>query len=173
MERDSLAIHEHVLGLPELQTAQSVFVYASAGSEVQTHKLIEDLLSQGKTIGVPRITDPKAGRMQATVIHSLQDLVPDPHLPKLLTPSTDEPLEGTPDVTLVPGLAFSPETGARLGMGGGYYDRYFDAAGNDAGFRIGLAFDEQLLNDIPVEVHDHPVHAIATPQRLYRISSEY
>ncbi|MBB6431732.1 5-formyltetrahydrofolate cyclo-ligase [Algisphaera agarilytica] len=171
-QRGSQAIHQTILNLPELGTAQSVFVYASAGSEVATHELIEALLVRGKTVAVPHITDPKAGRMQAVVIHALQDLVPDPHLPSLLTPQTGEPLGLAPDLTLLPGLAFSPETGVRLGMGGGYYDRFFDGPGHEGGLRVGLAFDEQLRDDLPVETHDYPVHAIATPRRLYRISAE-
>lgn len=164
-------VRRMVLLLPELQDSQSIFVYASAGSEVQTYALIEDLLALRKTVAVPHIIDAKHRQMQATVIRSPKALVPDPHYPDLLTPGKGEPLSGSPDLSLLPGLAFSPLTGTRLGMGGGYYDRFFGAL-RSGGFRVGLAFEQQLQDELPAEAHDHPVHAIVTPERVYRIIAQ-
>ena len=57
----------------------------------------------------------------------------------------------TPQVLLIPGLAFSLK-GERLGKGKGYYDKYLD---NFKGLKIGLAFNEQIFPSVPVEAHDH------------------
>lgn len=168
IEADSEAIQGHVLALPELVAAQSVFVYASSGNEVQTFGLIEDLLAAGKTVAVPRIVDAEAGGMEAVVIRTLDDLTPGPY--DIPAPQGEHLLDGPSDLALVPGLAFSPDTGVRLGMGGGYYDRYF-AAFPGPTFRVGLAFAQQLCADLPAEPHDAAVHAVVTPGGVRRVAS--
>ncbi len=68
------------------------------------------------------------------------------------------------DHFLCPGLGFAPD-GARLGRGKGYYDRALSAARTDA-FRTGAAFHEQLVDAIPAEPHDLPMHHLATPDGI-------
>ena len=69
-----------------------------------------------------------------------------------------------PDVILVPLIGFTAD-GRRLGQGGGHYDRWLAAhPGTPA---IGLAWDCQLVADLPHEPHDHPLAAVVTPTRLY------
>jgi len=63
------------------------------------------------------------------------------------------------DLILTPGLAFDRQTGARLGRGGGYYDRLLAQYGGET---IGICFREQVLDDLPVEKHDRRVGKIAT-----------
>ena len=70
----------------------------------------------------------------------------------------------TPDILFVPLLAFSDQ-GARLGQGGGHYDRWL--ADNPHTKAIGMAWDCQLLDQIPTEPHDMMLDAIVTPTRLY------
>lgn len=65
------------------------------------------------------------------------------------------------DVILVPGLAFAQSNGARLGRGGGFYDRLLSRPEVRAR-RIGIAFQMQLLPDIPYEAHDIRVPDIVT-----------
>lgn len=69
-----------------------------------------------------------------------------------------------PDVLFAPLLAFTDD-GARLGQGGGHYDRWLaDHPGVPA---IGLAWDVQRVDDLPREPHDRALHAVVTPTRLY------
>jgi 5-formyltetrahydrofolate cyclo-ligase len=69
-----------------------------------------------------------------------------------------------PDILFVPLVGFTAQ-GARLGQGGGHYDRWLaDHSGVAA---IGLAWDVQLVEELPVEAHDHPLVAVVTPTRLY------
>lgn len=69
-----------------------------------------------------------------------------------------------PDVLFVPLIGFTAR-GNRLGQGGGHYDRWL--AGHDGKTAIGLAWDVQLVEDLPEERHDHPLTAVVTPTRLY------
>lgn len=69
-----------------------------------------------------------------------------------------------PDILFVPLVGFSAQ-GARLGQGGGHYDRWL--ADHPDVPAIGLAWDIQLVDALPVEAHDHPLAAVVTPTRLY------
>ena len=59
------------------------------------------------------------------------------------------------DMIVVPLVAFD-RTGARLGYGGGCYDRYLPTV-SPAGHVIGIAFDEQRVDDVPTDAHDLPL----------------
>ena len=67
----------------------------------------------------------------------------------------------TPDWVLVPGLAFSPTLGTRLGRGGGFYDRYLSAAPSATQF-LGVCFECQLADPVPAGPHDLRVPRICT-----------
>ncbi len=69
-----------------------------------------------------------------------------------------------PDVLIVPLLGFTA-SGARLGQGGGHYDRWL--ADHPDTLAIGLAWDVQELPALPVEAHDRPLAAVVTPQRMF------
>ena len=73
------------------------------------------------------------------------------------------------DIILVPGLAFTRE-GARLGRGGGYYDRLLAQPACRAE-RIAVAFDVQLVDHIAVESHDQHIHQIITESGLIQTSA--
>jgi len=69
-----------------------------------------------------------------------------------------------PDVVFVPLIGFTSE-GARLGQGGGHYDRWLEA--HPTAIAIGMAWDCQLVDELPHEAHDRPLAAVVTPTRLY------
>src|SRR4029434_4879696 len=64
------------------------------------------------------------------------------------------------DLVLVPGAAFTAN-GDRLGRGGGFYDRLLSSPGFRA-FKVGVCFDRQVLDEVPVEAHDQRVHRVVT-----------
>lgn len=70
----------------------------------------------------------------------------------------------TPDLVVVPLLAFTAD-GHRLGQGGGHYDRWLDAHPHVPA--IGLAWDCQLAEELPLESHDRSLAAVVTPTRMY------
>lgn len=72
--------------------------------------------------------------------------------------------ELVPDVLFVPLVGFTSD-GDRLGQGGGHYDRWLEA--HPSAMPIGLAWDCQLVENMPREAHDRPLHAVVTPTRIY------
>ena len=89
-------------------------------------------------------------------------LVPSPWQ-RISQPAPDAP-EILPDILFVPLVGFTAQ-GDRLGQGGGHYDRWL--AANPAAVPIGLAWDCQLVDDLPRETHDRPLRAVVTPTRIY------
>lgn len=88
-------------------------------------------------------------------------LVPDPY--SALQPASDEPLL-MPDVMFCPLLGFTSQ-GGRIGYGAGFYDRWLEQ--NRPALAIGLAWDCQLNETIPLEPHDQPLDLIVTPTRVH------
>lgn len=76
--------------------------------------------------------------------------------------ATAEPV--TPDVLFVPLVGFTNAC-ARLGQGGGHYDRWL--AEHPGVLTIGLAWDVQLCDSLPIEPHDIALDAVITPTRIY------
>ena len=60
-------------------------------------------------------------------------------------------------------MAFEKE-GFRMGVGGGYYDRFLQAY---QGNTLSLAFQEQIVDDLPKEAHDIPVAKIITNEGIF------
>ena len=67
------------------------------------------------------------------------------------------------DVVLVPGIGFDPK-GGRLGRGGGYYDRFLSDSRPPV--VIGVAFDEQVVTQVPREPHDQMMSVVVTPTKI-------
>jgi 5-formyltetrahydrofolate cyclo-ligase len=74
-------------------------------------------------------------------------------------------------VVLVPGLIFSEPNGARLGRGGGYFDRYL-ARTPKTTLRVGVALDWQVVSNLPTEPHDQCMNWLVTDKRVIRCSSD-
>jgi len=136
-----------------------VFSYLSKAGEVGTRTVIEHLLAQDVTLMVPSLLD--RTQMVATRFPGWQALRPGAL--GILTPPSKEACTETVDLVLVPGLAFSTR-GARLGYGAGYYDRWL--AAHPAATRVGLAFEYQLSEHVPIAAHDEPLDYLVTERRL-------
>jgi len=87
-----------------------------------------------------------------------------------------EPTEGEPlaietlDMVLVPALVFDIK-GNRIGRGAGFYDRFLNSP-MFQGVSMGVAFEEQVVDKLPVEPHDVPVDMLITDERLIRIKTD-
>lgn len=117
----------------------------------------------GHTIALPRFSDPAAPMTFArhSDPHAESDLDVGPF--GMLQPAADAgPL--VPDVLFVPLIGFTPDL-ARLGQGGGHYDRWL--AEHPPQLAIGLAWDAQMRETLPTEPHDKPLDAVVTPTRIY------
>lgn len=155
----SQAILDHALALPDLEEARSAFVYVSIEREVDTRPLIAALLDRDVTVAVPFIAGP--GVIEAHCIASLDELMPGRY--GIPAPRHPHPLTDAPDVCLAPAVALTEQC-QRLGMGGGYYDRYL--ASHRPGVTIALAYEMQVVPHIPTETVDRPVDTIVTERRV-------
>ena len=145
-----------------LHRAGSIFVYVSCGTEVYTGHLIRSLLRQGRKVCVPRIISGHS--MRAVAIRRWSDLVTGRY--GIQAPRSIRPV-GNVAVAIVPGLAFGTR-GERLGLGAGYYDRWF--AAQPQALRVAIAYEAQLVPYLPMMTHDKRMHAIITEKRIIRAS---
>lgn len=154
----SLEIAQQLLQEPSIQKANIIAITLSNQPEVDTTFIIEELWKLNKYVTVPKC-NPKDRSMQFYKINNFTEteraykniLEPIPEI-------TERIEKDRIDVMVVPGVVFDRH-GYRIGFGGGYYDRYLVGFN---GMRISLAFEEQLLNEIPRESHDLPVHILLT-----------
>lgn len=153
-----------VLGLPEFAKAGGMMLFVSMPDEVDVTGLIEGALRLGKRVCVP--TCPPQGRqLVPAALTALGELVPRAY--GILEPRTVRPVPvGEIDFVLVPGAAFDTK-GNRLGRGAGYYDRFMSLPEFHA-VKCGVAFDVQVLPEIPHDSHDLPVDILVTDERLLR-----
>ncbi|HUC20127.1 MAG TPA: 5-formyltetrahydrofolate cyclo-ligase [Candidatus Polarisedimenticolaceae bacterium] len=153
----SHTIIKRLLSSSEYQQAGTIFCYIATALEVDTSPLLQQILADGKTLAVPRIEGDTIIPKQVT---DLNALLPGPY--DILQPAAESPNANEQDIDLVivPGLAFTGK-GARLGHGGGYFDRWL-ATLPAATITVGLAFDIQLAKELPQEAHDIRLTKIVT-----------
>lgn len=151
------------------QQANYLMTTVSFGSEINTHKLIEKALSDGKHLVVPSCQKEDHSLILSELINFPNDLR-EGHFGILEVPADRRRLiKATQiDLVIVPGCAFS-QKGDRLGRGGGYYDRFLKTINPDCQ-TLALARDDFVFNTIPTEAHDQPVDYIITESRLIECS---
>jgi 5-formyltetrahydrofolate cyclo-ligase len=153
----SAAICGRAAGLPVFRAAGTVHAYVGVASEVRTLPLLEAAWKAGKRVVCPRIG--MGGRLEGRRVRSVEDLVTGPRGLREPDPETTSlvPAEEI-DLVVAPGVGFD-RRGRRLGLGGGYYDRFLSTTGAS---RLGLAFSLQIVDWIPQGPGDEPVHWIVT-----------
>jgi 5-formyltetrahydrofolate cyclo-ligase len=153
---------------PEFENARVIMLYLSTPLETDTASLALKAWQEGKTVVVPKVAWHQR-RMLPTEITSL-------HQSGLTTigPGVREPIAGKPvpvefiDLVVVPGVAFSPQ-GYRIGRGMGFYDRFL-AQPDFTGLSCGLAFEDQVIDNLPVLDHDMPLGMLVTERGIRRFS---
>lgn len=162
VRRWSAQICARALALPVLPDKQVIAAYCSFGHEVATRPLLAGLLAAGHVLVLP-VVDRQSRMMEFRRVDSLDALTPgvygilEPRSGELCSPEEIE-------LFFIPGLAFDRQ-GNRLGRGGGYYDRYLSTVRPDAA-KIGLAFQLQIAEALPVAPHDIKVDAVLTEQEI-------
>ena len=123
-----------VRAMPEVSAARVVMAYRALPGEPDATTFVEWCRSVGKTVV---FAEPR--------------------------PDATFPVDaGEPDVVIVPGLGFTP-AGARLGQGGGWYDRFLAGLRSDATV-IGVGFAEQVVDELPTESHDAVLDVVVTDE---------
>lgn len=158
----SSRIEQRLFELPEFQKAALILFYASFQSEVETHFMIRRALSEGKRVALPRINEKE---LELLVITNFdKDVSPG----SWGIPEPDQgDLVSVQDLGLivVPGAAFD-EQGNRLGYGAGYYDKLL-AQYQD--MTAALAFELQIVPQVPADPHDVPMKKIVTEKRIIHV----
>ena len=148
----SRLIAEQFWQLPAIHKAQTILFYASMPGEVDTLVMIEKAIFKGKRVALP-IVEQNKGELIPTLISSMEDLhkgtygIFEPHFDPDKTLVAEDL-----DAVIVPGLAFDKHHN-RLGRGAGYYDRFLSTLPKTV-ITVGLAFDFQLTESLPIEAHD-------------------
>lgn len=154
------SLYTNFLGLKLLNKANYIMIYYSVRNEANTVHIINYLLKAGKTVALPVCTPERD--LQAVVITDLSQLQPAPFGLMEPGPGADLLENSKLELIVIPGIAFD-EKGHRLGHGAGYYDRFLLKTPN--AFKLGLAYDFQLLPEIPAESHDIKMNGLLTPTR--------
>lgn len=156
--------------LPDYKKAATVMFYVSRSSEVDTHRMIQRALEEKKRVAVP-VMIPEKRRLIPVVIHDFyRDLAPGKM--GVLEPVLSEEVilpPGEIDLLVLPGLAFD-RRGNRVGRGQAYFDIFLKELSPEAA-RVGLAFEMQIIEEVPVDSHDMPVDKIVTEKRVIDCSS--
>ncbi|WP_210576521.1 5-formyltetrahydrofolate cyclo-ligase [Streptomyces sp. GESEQ-4] len=168
------ALGERALELPELAQARTVAAYVSVGSEPGTLALLDALRARGVRVLLPALLPDNdldwgaycGADSLARVQHGGRMALFEPTGERL----GPDAVTGA-DVVLLPGLAVDAR-GMRLGRGGGSYDRVLarlERAGAHPALVV-LLYDSEVVERVPAEAHDRPVHAVVTPSGVRRFS---
>ncbi|MDK2849072.1 MAG: 5-formyltetrahydrofolate cyclo-ligase [Desulfuromonadales bacterium] len=157
----SIRIQQRVMALPAFRQADVLALYSPILNEVFTEEIFQEALRLGKTIAYPRV---RGESLDFVLVASPQELEPGAF--GVLEPTGSRLVpSGALDLVLVPGVAFDLE-GYRLGYGKGFYDRVLCGAGRPA-LSIGLCFELQVVDRLPVEDHDQCLDLVITEERDY------
>lgn len=164
----SAAIAARVAGLDAFVRAGIVGLYAPLGAEVDTFGIARRALAAGKLLAWPRVLPHRRPLAFAACLP--EALVSGPLGAREPPPGATAIALESIDCLLVPGVAFDAR-GGRLGRGGGHYDATLAAlpAGRS---RIGLAFEVQLVPEVPREPHDALLDAVVTELRVFVATPE-
>ncbi|MBI1935635.1 5-formyltetrahydrofolate cyclo-ligase [Candidatus Woesearchaeota archaeon] len=170
-KRDSMAkgeilqksnkIKENLFNLEEYKKSKTVMFFVSFNNEVDTHEIIKSAL-KNKTVVVPKVVHHE---IEPSLIIDFDNLVPSGRF------NIPEPIEimkianKNINMVLVPGIAFDKE-GYRLGYGFGFYDKFLKKV--PKAIKIGLAFDFQVVGNVPRESHDVPVDLVVTEEKIVK-----
>jgi 5-formyltetrahydrofolate cyclo-ligase len=163
-ERSSL-IFSNLLIVPAFFRSEVVHLYISSkNNEVDTHNIIRWLLKEKKRVVVP-VVDVETKTMRHSEIFSLSELAVNPY--GIYEPKLEQPVKTSElDCIIIPALAVDRK-GNRVGFGGGFYDRFLQ---NVQLPTIALAYEFQLLEELPVEEFDVKISAIVTENQIIKCS---
>jgi 5-formyltetrahydrofolate cyclo-ligase len=170
-EAKSALVAAAVARLDVVRRAERLLFHRALPSEVATDGMLAAVLSRGQRVFAPRVDGSRltfleighATRWRRSALGILE-----PEAGEALSLAVTEGLES---VLLMPGLAFD-ERGGRLGRGGGHYDRFLREARRKGGglAAIAMAFELQMVADVPLDAQDELVDWIVTEARVIDIA---
>jgi 5-formyltetrahydrofolate cyclo-ligase len=163
------AIEDRLFEFANFLESKVALLYINSDYEVQTDNIIKRSYNYNKIVVLPAF-DSQQFKMKLMKVDTFdQDLKPGPR--GVLEPDADRckivPMERV-DIAIIPGLAFD-EKGGRIGTCKGYYDRLIPRLAITTR-KVALTFEEQIVQQVPMESHDKYVDIIITDKRIiYKI----
>lgn len=154
----SLLIQQNFIVTEVFRQADTLALYSPVNNEVATEQLFSVARNATKRVCYPRVVGES---LEFIAVESLADLVPGAF--GVSEPTAGEVVKDI-DVVVVPGAAFD-RNGFRLGYGKGFYDRQL-AGMQPRIVSVGLCYEFQLCDSLPVEAHDQPLDYVATEARF-------
>lgn len=152
-------IRRNLKKIEVFESAKKIAAYYPLGNEVRTQDIIQEALSYGKEISLPRVSGKEIQFRKIEDFSSLEKGMFD-----IMEPKENCPISKELDVVLVPAVGMSSD-GARLGYGHGYYDRYLLKNKVPS---IALIFEKQIIKKIPRDENDAVIDWIVTEDRVRR-----
>ncbi len=155
------AMVQNLMSIAAYKQAASVLFFVNFRSEIMTTSVIQTALDAGVCVCLPLTVTKPPTLIAYAVTNLTTDLqsgyqnIPEPN-PEICQEVDPASL----DVVIVPGSVFD-KRGGRMGYGGGYYDRFLANLAPQA-IRIGVCFDLQVEEEIPLEPHDQLLDFIVT-----------
>ncbi len=145
--------------------ARNILFFVSFRSEVDTLGLMRQALEKGVRVAAPLTVT----RERVLKIFAITDLDGDlvPGYQGILEPNPKRCQQLDPsslDLVIVPGSVFDCQ-GGRMGYGGGYYDRFLVNKAPQA-VRVGICFDLQLVDAVPMAAHDQYLDYVVTESHI-------
>jgi len=139
--------------------AQKIGLYYPIGSEILTQDIIQELISKGKEVFLPKVTGENMEFRKIEDFGSLEIGNFD-----IMEPKEDCRVENNLDIIVVPTVGISP-TGVRLGYGHGFYDKFLEGKNTTT---ISLVLEKQIIKNIPKSDHDINMDWIITEDRMFQ-----
>jgi len=140
------------------KNAQKIGVYYPIGSEILTQNIIQELISNGQEVFLPKVIDEKMEFRRITDFSSLEKGSFD-----IMEPNDHCKVNNSLDVILVPTVGISP-SGVRLGYGHGFYDKFLAEHKTTT---ISLILEKQIIKNIPKSEHDILMDWVVTEDRMF------
>ena len=154
-EQKSDVIFQKIISCKEYKEANVIGIYVSLKNEVNTLKIIEHALKQGKTVYIPKVEEGYLEFYKYTLGDSLEKNKFGIFEPKADIVTSKDKI----DLFIVPGVCFDLKNN-RIGFGKGYYDKFLK---DITGYKLGICFEEQISKeDIPVSDFDIPMDKVIT-----------
>lgn len=163
MKISSKKIQKNLKKIKQFREAEKIACYYPIGSEVFTQDIIQEALSNGKQICLPKVVG------KDLVFKKIDDFK---RLEKgrfdIMEPKDDCPILNDPDVILVPAVGIAKD-GVRLGYGFGFYDRFLLKS---KATKIALAYAKQVIKVIPSDENDVKMDWIVTEEGIFSTSGK-
>ena len=152
-------IQKRLKKIKVFRDAQKIGAYYPIGSEVLTQDIIQELLSIGKDVFLPKVVGESMEFRKIIDFSSLEK-----GSFEIMEPKDSCQVSNNLDVILVPTVGIS-SMGLRLGYGHGFYDRFLADYNTTT---ISLVLEKQIVKNIPKEGHDIIMDWIVTEDRILK-----